>query len=1146
MLKKITAVVLSLTMVFSSAGYLYMNEKSSALDNESSESNENFISPYDAYLNSKDKSYFYKVKYNSVYDGPYLGTYIAHYMSVPQLGITKDKFDEENPERVLKAPEEEGDPVIQSMMNADKGADIMNFGGNVDNIKYGFYNKITKKFVSKKDMPIKFMEERDVDEIQYPDINEGETKKIRLVYNDEYWLGKITKNQDKYKISFYLVTEEKYQEDPRFEESKVINTYDYKISDQTIIKDDSEEKNLIKNSNSESKIEYKLKEAEFNIPNLNNPISIKRIKTSSENNKTTEENMSLMIDPTFDDDYTDDTIGLKQVEITGYPLKGLNQPYTKKIEDLFLKDIYNNSEYSENTLSFRKDGGYNVEDDYRYTIDGSEPTKDSKELFYFLEREYKDKSYSIKFNGEKNELGKEKIDSKYLDGGKLTLKVRSFRDGKPNSDTFTYTLNINKKSFSANASKINIKFNNITKKSEDANLGLNAYLFNLKAYDAIIYYDTKVKVDKINISDNVISRLNEKKIGRYYPVSINLLDKDDNPANIPYGWDNEQLKVYTEGKSYLSLKLLNMTQSEISPVEINEGNKFKLYELKEDGNIQEVVDDYNDEYFKYGIKLVNGKLNIKVPIEKASSKFIIAEENSYINDIETIKNKAKEDIDKLSNLSNEEKTAFKNKINNATTKESIEAIVKEAKDANDKKNKNSEVYSVPVKMVQAYAESESMGNNALVKKAVVRKKDNKYVYEISFSGMKFMNMYGHLWGLSVYDGNFDSSKKAATVIKKFMDKDLQGNQREFPKTYSFEKGDKENTVNVEVEVDAMDAIKNGATNYDDIKKGAGKQKARLIFDWSKAETIKDDEDNSGKLVTRLAGKDRYETAIKISRENFESANTVVLASGVNSADALASSSFATSKSAPILLTKKKSLEKNVLDEIKRLNAKSVIVVGGTESVSGKVISKIKDEGIDAKRISGEDRYETSREIAKELLKSSDNIKEAVLVNGYKNVDALSVSSLATKENIPIIMNDSKRLNRETKKILENSNIKKVYIIGGKDSLSNRIEKNIKAIDLETERLAGRDRYETSSKIAKHAYNTSNKIIIASGENSIDALAAGVLTKKEEAPMLLVEKNRVPKSILNRIEESKSKKSIIVGGEKTVTEKVKEKIVELLK
>lgn len=1153
MLKKISSILLATTMLFAATGYI--NIRAEANDDVI-----DYIAPNEAYSNFADKSFFYKVRYNSVFEGEGkdLGTYIAWYANLEDYGITgvkKGLFDEENPDRIVHEEKDEDTGVVEqtykSMINADaqdeQNRDFMNISAyNLNSLDYGLYNKITKKFVSKKNMPIKFMPERELSDVAYPEIADGQSKTVRLVCKDKYWMAKLSREGDKYKIKVYLTTSEKRN---REEFNKEEFKYSYKIANKEIIKEDAQEKTVEHYDYDGKKIIYKLKEAEIQLDKLTQYINIDLKK---ENYPNTNHNgtfkMEVMIDPSFDSDFTSDTIGLKKLEITGYPFG-----YSKKIEDLFTEQIFDNSDGSENEFSFRKNGGYNVEDEYRYTIDGSEPTINSKELYYSGDAYNKDgqgmPTYKLSINESKNGVGREGISNQYLDGGKLTIKVRSFRDGQPSSKVFTYDLKVSKRSIdvASDLKVVKINFNGQSKSFDLANIGINAYVFDNTGI-APLYYDTRAEINKIDIDNTIKEKLKNKKIGRYYPLSISLLDKDGKTADIPNGWKNEQLESHTKGKPLLALSLLKLDENEVEPLKLN--NNLKLYEIKDDGSIQEVIDDYNAGLFKYGLKVVSGKLNAKIPIDKPVSKYIMAEENSYtepvVEDLNELKTNTNKEIDKLSNLSNEEKTKYKNRVNSATTKAEVEKILKEAKEANDKEANKAEVYSVPVRMLQAHSDTASMGEKALDGNVIVRKKDNKYSYEVSFKGLEFMNMYGHLWGLNIYDSSFTSSKSEARVLKKFMDKNLKGKQMEFPKVYAFDKNSKEDTIHIEVYVDAMDAIKNNAQSYEDIVKGAGRQNARLVLDWSKAKKVEDNQGNdSNEVVKRLAGDDRYETAIKISKDNFKSADTVVLASGTNSADALAASSLATSKSAPILLTKRNEIGKNVFDEIKRLNANNVIVVGGKVSISEKVVSDLKDKNITVKRLAGDNRYETSYEIAKELLKSN-KAKEAIIVNGFKNVDALSVSSLATKENLPILLNDGNRLSKDIKNIVEDSNIKKMYIIGGRTSLPRRIEDNIKALDIEYERLAGEDRYETSSKIAKYAYENSDKVILASGENSIDALAAGVLTKMEKAPMLLVQKRRIPKSISNRIEESKAKKFLLIGGEKTISDRVKDKVEGLLK
>ncbi|MFI5262464.1 MAG: SGNH hydrolase domain-containing protein, partial [Candidatus Limnocylindrales bacterium] len=85
-------------------------------------------------------------------------------------------------------------------------------------------------------------------------------------------------------------------------------------------------------------------------------------------------------------------------------------------------------------------------------------------------------------------------------------------------------------------------------------------------------------------------------------------------------------------------------------------------------------------------------------------------------------------------------------------------------------------------------------------------------------------------------------------------------------------------------------------------------------------------------VTRLAGADRYATAVALSTATYPSATTVYLADGLAFPDALA----AAAAGGPLLLTPPGFLPAEVAAEIGRLGANHVIVLGGPTSVSDAV------------------------------------------------------------------------------------------------------------------------------------------------------------------------------------------------------------------
>lgn len=83
-------------------------------------------------------------------------------------------------------------------------------------------------------------------------------------------------------------------------------------------------------------------------------------------------------------------------------------------------------------------------------------------------------------------------------------------------------------------------------------------------------------------------------------------------------------------------------------------------------------------------------------------------------------------------------------------------------------------------------------------------------------------------------------------------------------------------------------------------------------------------------VTRLAGPDRYATAVAVSKATWPTgASTVLMANGQTFADAMAAGAVAGNRNAPLLLTARTQVPWAVWQEFKRLNASSGIILGGT-------------------------------------------------------------------------------------------------------------------------------------------------------------------------------------------------------------------------
>ena len=280
---------------------------------------------------------------------------------------------------------------------------------------------------------------------------------------------------------------------------------------------------------------------------------------------------------------------------------------------------------------------------------------------------------------------------------------------------------------------------------------------------------------------------------------------------------------------------------------------------------------------------------------------------------------------------------------------------------------------------------------------------------------------------------------------------------------------------------------------------------------------------------KLTGVDRNETSVKISQKGWNKADNIVLINDSSISDALSATPFAKSKDAPILLTKNNNLNKLTEKEINRLEAKNVYIVGGLKSVDEKVVKK---KGLNVIRISGNDRYETSIKLAKELDKNS-NLSKVVVVNGEKGLaDAVSMGAISAKEEMPILLTNQNDDMKDIKDLIANKNISKSYVIGGESLFNNKeVNNTLPSVT----KIAGSDRTETNSKVISHFYSkdTLNDLYVAKNgmnkqDDLVDALSVGVLAGKTESPVVLVG-NGLDNSQKELIKNKKFKNITQIGG-----------------
>ena len=260
--------------------------------------------------------------------------------------------------------------------------------------------------------------------------------------------------------------------------------------------------------------------------------------------------------------------------------------------------------------------------------------------------------------------------------------------------------------------------------------------------------------------------------------------------------------------------------------------------------------------------------------------------------------------------------------------------------------------------------------------------------------------------------------------------------------------------------------------------------------------------------TSIIGSDRYETAGKIA-DKLGSYDTAVLVNATSTmSDGLSAAGLAGKEDAAILLVKKDSIPKATMDRLSKV--KKVYIIGGENAISQKVVNQLKKNNVkvNVERLGGKTRVETSELVAKEI----GSYKKAFVVNGFKGeADAMSASSVAAREEAPILLTNGKSSSTDRKSGVT------YYVVGGKSVMNDSIVKKYKA-----ERIAGDDRYETNREMVNEFYGASETLYFANGETLVDALTASTISKDDG---LVLVGRKSDNKILNK------KNTIQVGGMK---------------
>lgn len=297
--------------------------------------------------------------------------------------------------------------------------------------------------------------------------------------------------------------------------------------------------------------------------------------------------------------------------------------------------------------------------------------------------------------------------------------------------------------------------------------------------------------------------------------------------------------------------------------------------------------------------------------------------------------------------------------------------------------------------------------------------------------------------------------------------------------------------------------------------------------------------SSDQVTMRISGPGRVETSIEISKFENTKSKTVILADARNYPDALAASNLTNGRYSVILV--QNQLTQAIINEITRLEAQDLIILGGTNSISEDIEKDLANiAGVkNVSRIAGENRYDTCQKIFNHAKK-----KSLVLASGEIFPDALATSSILDQAGL--LLTRSGQLPSEAQAAIKDLNHDNFLIVGGENSVQESLATSISSQYQYTShtRISGNNRYETSAKIGERLI--SSTVILASGENFPDALAASTLAQKIDSPILLVSKDKIDQSVIDYFKKHNIKKALVVGGQLSISDKTLTNAERLIK
>ncbi|MBW3658567.1 MAG: cell wall-binding repeat-containing protein [Actinobacteria bacterium] len=184
----------------------------------------------------------------------------------------------------------------------------------------------------------------------------------------------------------------------------------------------------------------------------------------------------------------------------------------------------------------------------------------------------------------------------------------------------------------------------------------------------------------------------------------------------------------------------------------------------------------------------------------------------------------------------------------------------------------------------------------------------------------------------------------------------------------------------------------------------------------------------------------------------------------------------------------------------------------------------------ADRVAGADRVETA---ARASQRTFGVTRTVVVATAGDFPDALAAVPLAAAHDAPVLL-VGEELTPAVTRELDRLGAVEAIVVGGSGAVSDGVVAALEGGGLTVSRVAGPDRYATAAAVARELGAGADEAFIASGRSFADALSTAPVAAAANAPILLVDRDRVPAATRAALRELGVDRTVVVGGEGVVS------------